>query len=239
MKSENENTLILHLETLRKTLLKCLFLTALIFPVCYFLTPALIDWLVEWCFPFRITLHFFMPIEVFLIQLKLGIIISLMIAYPWNIYQIWSFLMPGLYANEQKMLGKWIICSSVLFFSGIVFCVWKIIPLLMNFSLSFTTEYLQPTIGLATFLQMTGWLSLAFGIMFQSPILVILTVNMGLITVDNLKQKRPYVIVGILILSAVLTPPDVISQIMLALPTWILFEIGLYLSSRLKKENDD
>ena len=230
---ENE-TLISHLEALRKCLLRIIAAVAVLFPVCFYLSPYVIEQLVRWCCPPEIgPLHYFTPMEVFFVQLKLALILALSAAYPWNVLQIWNFLLPALYRKERKALGWWIFASSVLFFGGIVFCVGLILPMIMRFSASFASPGLQPILGLAGFLGLAGWLMLAFGIMFQSPVAVLILVRLGLISVDSLRKKRPYVMVVILVAAAVLTPPDIVSQVLLAVPTWLLFELGLYAAGKM------
>lgn len=233
-----DSTLVEHLEALRKALLRCFFATLIAFPIAYFLTPYIIEFLVKHTLPPALSnLHYFTPMEVFWTELKLAFIFSLVIAYPWNAWQIWRFLLPGLYPNEQKILGFSIILASLLFFAGVLFCVWFILPLMMAFSGSFGNMQIQPTIGLANFLNLAGWLSLAFGAMFQTPIIVLIAVKVGLISTETLKKKRPYVLIAILVLAALLTPPDITSQIALAVPTYALFEIGLFLAARIEKKN--
>ncbi len=235
--SATEDTLISHLEALRRMLLRCIVVTALLYPVGYFVSPGVITALVRWCFTESAgRLHYFAPMEVFLVQLKLALVIALVLAYPWNISQIWHFMLPALYAGERKTLGWWIILSSLLFFGGVAFCIGVILPMLMGFSGGFATPELQPIIGLANFLNLSGWMMLAFGLMFQAPLAVLLAVRFGVISTESLARKRPYIMTIILIAAAILTPPDIVSQIMLAVPTWLLFELGLFFSRRMEKK---
>ncbi len=237
---DGENTLIAHLEALRRTLLRIFAASALLYPAAFFLSPRVIRFLVHWCFPpDQGQLHYFAPLEVFWVQLKLSLVLALAMAYPWNIFQIWHFLLPALYRKERKVLGWWIVFSSALFFAGIAFCIGLILPMLMRFSGGFATPELRPMLGLANFLHLAGWLMLAFGLMFQSPVLVLLSVRFGIISAESLKRKRPYVLTGILIAAAILTPPDVVSQLMLALPTWLLFECGLLFAQKMERKSDE
>ena len=239
MDNGKENTLIEHIEALRRMLWWMIAATTVLYPLAYFLVPYAIRLLVQWCFPPEMgKLHYFSPMEVFWVQLKLAFVLSLVLAYPWNIWQLWRFLLPALYKNERFALGWGILFSTTLFFAGVGFCVWLILPLLMRFATGFASTELQPIIGLASFLNLAGWLMLAFGLMFQTPILVLLLVRFGVVKASSLAAKRPYVIVGILVLSAILTPPDVVSQVMLGLPTWLLFELGLLLARFVEKTND-
>jgi len=233
------NNLADHLTALRKTVLLILLGTAVLCPFGYWASSYVIRFLVWWSFPENApALHYFSPMEVFLVQLKLALVLALVAGYPWNIVQIWRFLKPALYPNERSAFRLWIAGISVLFFAGVVFCIGLILPLLMNFSASFANAQVRPVIGLAAFLDLAGWLMLAFGIMFQAPVIVLVAVRFGLISVESLRSKRPYVVVGILILSALLTPPDVVSQLMLAVPTWLLFEFGLLLAGRVGAKSD-
>ena len=237
--SDDGNTLVSHLEALRRALLRIVIVTGLLYPAAYWASPYAIDWLTRWCFPGEAALHYFAPMEVFWVQLKLALVLALAAAYPWNILQVWKFVLPALYPAERRALGWWVLFSSLLFFAGGAFCVAGILPLLMNFSASFATKALTPLIGLESFLDLAGWLTLAFALMFQTPIVVYLAVRMGLVSAAALAQKRPLVVTVILILAALLTPPDVVSQLLLALPTWLLFETGLVLARRAEKRRAD
>lgn len=229
------NTLLAHLAALRQALLRIVVMTLLLLPVSYWLAPFLTEWLTKWCFDGGGELYYFTPMEAFWVQLKLALVFSLALAYPWNALQLWKFVLPGLYPKERRALGGWILLSSLLFFGGAAFCIGAILPIMMRFSQSFAGPSLKPLFGLEGFLDLAGWLTLAFALMFQTPIAVYMAVRMGFVTPAALAAKRPYVVVVILILAALLTPPDVVSQILLALPTWLLFEMGLLLARRAEK----
>lgn len=233
--SSGGNTLIAHLEALRQALLRILVMTLILLPATYWLSPFAVEWLTKWCFPDGGKLYYFSPMEAFWVQIKLALVLALVIAYPWNALQLWKFVLPALYPKERRALSGWILLSTLLFFGGATFCVGAILPLLMRFSESFVAPSLEPLIGLAGFLELAGWLTLAFALMFQTPIAVYLAVRLGFVSSAVLAGKRPYVVVAILIAAALLTPPDVVSQILLALPTWLLFEMGLLLARRAEK----
>ena len=233
---DSESSLISHLEALRSMLLRMLVATVILYPVGYVICPHVIGALVHWCCPPSVgALHYFAPMEVFFVKLKLALVLALVLAYPWNIYQLWQFLLPALYEGERRALKYWLLSSSLLFALGVAFCIAFILPLLMKFSAGFATVEVQPILGLSGFISLSGWLMLAFGLMFQVPILVLVAVRFGLVSYESLRNKRPYVIVLILVLAAILTPPDVVSQLMLAIPTWLLFEIGLLVSKRVER----
>ena len=237
---DDEESLVSHLEALRWTILRIIVATAIVYPLGYIVSPRVISFLIKWCCPPEIgVLHYFAPMEVLFVRLKLALVLALVVAYPWNIFQVWRFLLPALYKDERRALGRWLFFSSLLFAFGVAFCLFFILPLLMGFSGGFASVELKPVIGLAGFLSLSGWLMLDFGLMFQVPVLVMLAVRFGVISYESLRSKRPYVIVMILIASAILTPPDVVSQVMLAVPTWLLFEIGLFISKRMWERHDE
>ena len=235
MPDNGENTIIGHLEDLRNTLLKIIYAVVVLYPAAYYFSSDIINFLINWCFKETdVQLHYFAPMEVFWQQLQLALVVALALAYPWSVKQVWNFLLPALYKEERKVLGSWIFISTFLFFGGMAFSIWLILPLMMKFSIGFSTENVKATIGLANFLNLSGWLTLAFGVMFQAPIAVLLVVRFGLVSAETLAYLRPYVMTAILVLSAILTPPDVVSQVMLAIPTWLLFELGLFAAKRIE-----
>ena len=228
--------LIGHLEALRWTVIRCLVVTAVLYPAGYFAAPYVVEWLVRWCMPENYSkMYYFAPMEVFVLHLKLALVLALAAGYPLNVTFLWKFLLPALYQNERKALLGWIIGSALLFFGGVAFCILLILPMVMQFSAGFAGNAVEPLLGLSNFVELSGWMMLAFGVMFQTPVAVLLAVKFGLISTETLAAQRPFVIVGILIVAALLTPPDIVSQLMLGIPTWLLFEAGLLLARRLEK----
>lgn len=235
MAESKSDTFLAHLEDLRRTLLACFASWALALPVGLAIAPSVVSALTRWSCPESIsTLHYFSPLEVFVVHLRMGCVIAAILCYPYAMNRIWKFLLPALYETERRTWRAWLVYSSVLFVAGGAFCVATILPLMMKFSASFATEQITPIIGIAQFMSLAGALMLAFGVMFQMPIGVCAFVKFGVISVEKLKQSRPYALIVILIVAAILTPPDILSQIMLALPTWLLFELGIFLASRTK-----
>ncbi|MDR0675412.1 MAG: twin-arginine translocase subunit TatC [Elusimicrobiota bacterium] len=232
------NSLIDHIADLRKTLIHCIAAVIILYPAGFLFVPHCINLLVAWSFPVGMKLNYFSPMEVFILQLKLGGIISFIITFPYIIWHISNFLLPALYENERKVLKYVVFSSTFLFILGTAFCIGVMLPLIMRFSASFASSQLQPMLGLSNFINFCSLLILAFGLMFQFPLLVIVAVKFDIITPEALKNKRPYVIVLILILAAIFTPPDIISQLLLFMPTWILFEIGLLFASRIKNDKN-
>ncbi len=228
--AENEQEkLTYHLSELRKTILSIVVCLLVLFPAGYFLSPYCIDWLVKWSFPEgNSQLNFFAPMEVFILSLKTGFVIALILGFPYIIYKIWQFLLPALYDKEKKFIKTAVFSSTFLFVLGAAICIGFVLPLIIRFSMSFATEQIRPILGISNFVVLSGWLMLAFGLMFQFPIAIYFLARFDIISLESLKDKRPYVVVILLFLAAILTPPDVVSQILLFVPTYLLFELGLF-----------
>jgi len=162
--------------------------------------------------------------------LKLALISSLFFCMPYFLYQLWKFIAPGLYKNEKRLAFSLFFMSIILFYSGALFAYCLALPMIFKFLVAFVPEHVQFMPDISNYLTFSLRLLLAFGIAFQVPILVLLLIKSGITTAKQLSHYRPYVIVLAFILGMLLTPPDVISQIMLAFPMWLLFELGLVVS---------
>lgn len=174
------------------------------------------------------------PIAPFLVPMKLTLLVAFLIALPYLLYQLWSFVAPGLYKHEKRLVYPLLASSVFLFYLGIAFVYFILLPMMFTILPSFAPEgtVVQPDIGY--YLDFVIMMSLAFGFGFEMPIATILLISTGITTAEKLKSKRPYVIVGAFVVGMLLTPPDVVSQVMLAIPMWILFEVGLYFSKFFK-----
>jgi sec-independent protein translocase protein TatC len=157
------------------------------------------------------------------------------------LYHIWSFLAPGLYENEKSLIAPLIGSSVLLFYAGITFAYFIVFPLVFGFFTSVAPEGVTIMTDIASYLDFVIKLFLAFGIVFEIPVAIILLIRTGAVTPESLAAKRAYVVVGCFILGMLLTPPDVISQVLLALPMWILYELGIIIGRRItpKKKKDD
>lgn len=175
---------------------------------------------------------------------KLTLVISFFIAIPYVLYQIWAFVAPGLYKNEKKLIAPLMFSSSFLFYAGIAFAYFVIFPLAFPFFIGVAPEGVVINTDISSYLNFVLKLFFAFGVSFQIPIAIVLLCWTGFTTAEDLKAKRPYVIVGVFVVGMLMTPPDPISQTLLALPMWLLFELGvviggLYASSDNEEENKD
>jgi len=178
-------------------------------------------------------------ISPFLTPLKLAFIMSIFASFPYLIYQAWAFIAPGLYKHEKKLAIPLIVSSALLFYVGILFAYFIVLPNVFTFMMSMAIDGVTHSPDITYYLDFTLKMFFAFGIAFEVPIATILLVLGGVTTPQSLSEKRPYIIVAAFIFGMLLTPPDPASQIMLAVPMWLLFELGLLLSRFLKKNPQD
>lgn len=164
----------------------------------------------------------------FFVPMKVAMMAAFVIALPHTLYQLWMFVAPGLYAHEKKMMLPAIVVASLLFLSGMAFAYFLVFPVVFSFILATTPEGVAVMTDIAEYLDFVMTLFLAFGFAFEVPIAVVLAARFGWVTVSQLKEARSYVIVGAFIIAAILTPPDIISQFMLAIPLWMLYEAGIF-----------
>lgn len=174
-------------------------------------------------------------IDPFLIPFKLVLMVSFLIALPMVLYHAWAFIAPGLYKHEKKLILPLVVSSVLLFFAGMAFAYFVVFELVFSFLTAMAPEGVSVTPGIGHYLDFVLVMFLAFGIAFETPIATILLVASGVVSADQLAEKRPYVIVVAFIVGMFLTPPDVISQVLLALPMWLLFEVGIVFSRLLPK----
>jgi len=166
----------------------------------------------------------------FLVPFKLVLLLSVLLTIPYILHQIWSFIAPGLYSHEKTMAAPLLISSVILFYCGIAFAYFIIFPILFGFFIGIAPEGVAVMTDIGQYLDFIIAIFLAFGIAFEVPVATFLLVAAGLTTPDKLASKRPYIIIGAFVIGMLLTPPDVISQSLLAVPIWLLFELGLMMS---------
>jgi len=174
----------------------------------------------------------------FLTPFKLVLMLAVFLAMPVILYQCWSFVAPGLYANEKRIAGPLLVSSILLFYGGVAFAYYVVFPLVFGFFTSVGPEIVNISTDIGRYLDFVLALFFGFGLAFEVPIATIILVAIGLTTPQKLGEKRPFVIVGAFILGMLLTPPDIISQVLLALPIWVLFEAGLIASRIIFKDRE-
>lgn len=170
---------------------------------------------------------------------KLVIVLSVFIAMPYILFQIWSFVAPGLYRNEKRLIAPLMLGSTLLFYSGIAFAYFVVFPVIFAFFSSVAPEGVTIATDISSYLDFVLKLFFAFGVAFEIPIAIILMCWTNFTSPDSLRAKRPYIVVGSFIVGMLLTPPDIISQTMLAVPMLILFELGVIIASFYYQENKD
>ena len=169
-------------------------------------------------------------VGAFMVPLKFTLVLSLFAAVPFVLYQVWGFVAPGLYKSERRLIFPLLVSSTLLFYAGMAFAYFVVMPMVFTFMVGTTPEGVTMMTDIGSYLSFILLLFFAFGLAFEVPVATILLVWAGLVTPEGLKAKRSYIIVGCFIVAAVITPPDALSQIMLAMPMWLLFEVGLLLS---------
>lgn len=174
-------------------------------------------------------------VGVFLVPMKVALMVAFLVALPYVLYQVWAFVAPGLYAHEKKLAMPLVAASVVLFFIGMAFAYFAFFPMVFGFMAKFAPDGVAWMTDIEKYLSFVMTMFLAFGVTFEVPIIVIVLTKMGIVSVAKLREWRSYVIVGAFVIAAVFTPPDVISQFMMAIPLWLLYELGIVLADWLVK----
>jgi sec-independent protein translocase protein TatC len=171
----------------------------------------------------------------FFVPMKVAMMAAFLITLPYTLYQIWAFVAPGLYSNERRLVFPLVFVSSILFFCGMAFSFFGALPLVFEFITHFAPQGVAVMTDIGKYLDFVLTMFIAFGISFEAPVFVVVLVKTGVVSVEKLKKIRSYVLVGAFIISAVITPPDVVSQFMLAIPLYLLFELGILAAGFLSK----
>lgn len=178
-------------------------------------------------------------ITPFMVPVKVTMMAAFVISLPIVLYQAWAFVAPGLYKHEQRLALPLIVSSSLLFMAGMAFCYFVVFKSVFSFIASFAPQSITPAPDIEAYLSFVMTMFLAFGVTFEVPVAVVLLVRMGIVTVQKLKDIRGYVVVGAFVIAAVVTPPDVVSQFMLAVPLCILYEVGILVARGIKPRKPD
>jgi sec-independent protein translocase protein TatC len=244
--SEKTNTqeqpLVSHLLELRNRLLRSALVILVVFAGLYYFSNDLYLLLskpLQGFLPENSSMVAIGIASPFLVPFKLTLFAAVFAAIPFILHQAWSFIAPGLYKHEKRYAIPLLISSTLLFYAGIAFAYFVVLPLVFGFftSVGPSDVVLMPDIN--NILDFILKIFMAFGIAFEIPIATFLLVATGMTTVDSLASKRPYVFVGCFVIGMLITPPDVISQTVLAVPMWLLFEVGIMFSRLLKKDSTD
>jgi sec-independent protein translocase protein TatC len=231
------NSTVEQLLELRQVLLRCFVSVALIFAVLLFYAKQLYTTLAQPLLKFLPENSQMIAIDVatpFLVPMKLALTLAIFIAIPFVLYQLWKFIAPGLYQHEKKFFMPLFFGSLSLFYGGILFAYFVVLPLTFSFFIYSAPEGVLVMTDIASYLNFVLKMFFAFGLAFQIPVLILVLTKLNIITPEKLSAQRPYVIIGAFIIGMLLTPPDVISQTLLAVPLCLLFELGLFLARKNK-----
>jgi sec-independent protein translocase protein TatC len=228
-----EQPFVAHLVELRDRLIRALIAVGIAFGVlCLWPGPAgMYDWLAAPLvahLPKGATLIATNVISPFIVPLKITMMAALLLALPVVLYQVWAFVAPGLYSHEKKLVLPLVISSTVLFIAGVAFCYFFVFGKVFTFIQSFAPKSITAAPDIEAYLSFVLTMFVAFGAAFEVPIVVVVLARIGLVTIDQLRSFRSYFIVLAFIIAAVLTPPDIVSQLALAIPMVLLYEVGIW-----------
>jgi sec-independent protein translocase protein TatC len=235
-----QETFISHLVELRDRLLRSIYAVLGVFTLLWF-WPGLAEIYDLLALPMMRTLpegtHMIATgvITPFLVPLKVGLMAAFLLALPFVLYQVWGFIAPGLYAHEKRFALPLVFGSTLLFLGGVAYCYFVVFNLVFRFIIQFAPKSITPAPDIEAYLSFVLTMFTAFGITFEIPLIQVVLVRSGVLTVAKLKDLRPYVIVGAFVIAAVVTPPDVISQLLLAIPMCLLYECGILLAQLLER----
>ncbi len=232
-----------HLEELRKRLIYSFLSIGVAFGISYAYIKEIVEILMRplvRVLPAGSSLVFTAVPEAFFTYLKAALLAGVFFSSPFILYQIWAFVSPGLYEREKKYIYPYLFVSTIFFVAGALFCYLIVFPVVFRFFLSFATKDIRPLPAIKEYLTFTIKLLLAFGLLFQWPALILFLSRMGVVSSKTLAKNRKYAILGIFVAAAVLTPPDLVSQLLLAGPLLVMYEGSIWMAKFLgKKEEED
>jgi sec-independent protein translocase protein TatC len=234
-----EGTLISHLVELRQRLLKAVIAVAICFAPCAWFANDLFTLIATPLIqkmPVGSSMIATSLISPFMAPLKLSLFVALFIAMPYVLYQVWAFVAPGLYKREKRFAIPLMISSIFLFYAGVAFAYFVVFPLMFAFLTTTAPSGVQVMTDITNYLDFVLLLFFAFGIAFEMPVATVLLAATGLVRIETMTKNRGYVILGIFVIAAFLTPPDALSQTAMAVPMWLLYEVGIILSRILLRE---
>ena len=240
--SDVQQTFISHLIELRNRLLIAI---AVLFVLFLFLMPFAND-LYEFfaaplmqALPADSSMISTEPHGSFFVPLKLAFFVAVMLAIPFLLYQVWAFIAPGLYRHEKRLVTPLVISSTLLFYFGVLFAYYVVFPIIFKFFTATAPEGVAVMTEISAYMSFAMKLFFAFGVAFEVPIATILLAKMGVVSPASMAEKRPWVIVGAFVVGMLMTPPDIFSQTLLAIPVWLLFEVGLFFAKRMTPTTDE
>ncbi len=241
-KDAKELPLVSHLVELRDRLIRCVLCVGLVFLAIFYFQNDIFTFVSE---PLSKAMGpgqqmiATKPLDGFLIPLTLTMMVAFFISIPYVMHQIWAFIAPGLYRNEIRVTLPILVSSVILFYLGVVFCYFAVLPMIFKFSTSTAPEHVAVMTDISPLYDLEMRMFMVFGIVFEVPVATVLLILAGAITPEKLVENRGYVIIGCFTIGMFLSPPDVFSQSLIAIPMWILFESGVLAGRILKRKGDD
>ena len=233
MNNPNEMSYIEHLKELRSRLLRVFVVAGIFLIFClpfaneiYFLISSPLTAIL----PENSTMIATEVTSPFIAPLRLAIYSALILSMPYSLFELWGFIAPGLYKSEKTFVLPLLISSGVLFYAGVAFAFFVVSPIILNFFIAAAPDSIQVMTDINKYLDFVLKLFFAFGLAFEIPVATFLIISTGITNKKTIKKIRPYLIIGFFVLAMLLTPPDIFSQLFLAIPMWLLFEIGLLIS---------
>jgi len=241
MTSGGEESFVSHLIELRDRLLRIIIAVLLLFLVLFYWASDIYTLLAKpllAALPSGGKMIATDVVGVFMVPVKVTLLVAFLIALPYVLYQVWAFVAPGLYSHEKRLVLPLVVTSSILFFCGMAFAYFVVFPSVFRFMAAIAPEGVAWMTDIEKYFSFVLTMFIAFGVTFETPVAVVVLVRLGVVTVEQLRQARPYVIVGAFVVGAVFTPPDVVSQLLLAIPVCLLYEGGILVSRLLAPKAD-
>lgn len=241
MTDSAQETFLSHLFELRDRLVRSLVALGIVFIPTFFFASELYDLL---AMPMMRTLPEGSKmiatgvITPFFIPMKIALMVAFLVALPYILYQAWAFVAPGLYAHEKRLALPLVVSSTLLFFAGMAFCYFIVFQTVFSFIAQFAPKSISVAPDIEAYFNFVLGMFLAFGLAFETPVVVVVLVMTGMISVEKLREIRSFVIVGAFVVAAVVTPPDVVSQLMLAIPLCLLYEVGIFFARFVAKPRE-
>jgi sec-independent protein translocase protein TatC len=242
MDEEEKQPFMSHLEELRKRLVAISIAVGVAFVICYIFSERLFQYLIlplKAALPKGDSLIYTNLPEMFITYLKVALVAGILLSAPFIFYQLWLFIAPGLYQREKKYVIPFVLFSTILFVGGSLFGYFVVFPFGFKFFLGFSNQYIKALPSVKQYFSFSIKLLLAFGVVFELPVVVFFLSKMGIITPELLKKKRKYAILLIFVVGAILTPPDAATQCMMAVPLIVLYEISILVSKMARKKKKE
>jgi sec-independent protein translocase protein TatC len=230
---EEKQPFLSHLKELRDRILVCIIALGIAFIFTYYFKEKIFAFLMQpfiRVMPEKSSFIFTGVTEAFITYFKISIVAALFVCFPVMLYEFWMFVSPGLYAKEKRYVYPFIFLGSLCFICGALFCYFIVMPSVYKFFVSYAAEYIIPMPDLKSYMSLTLKMLIIFGLIFELPLVAFYLSKAGIINFRMLSTKRRYAILGIVILSAIITPPDMASQLLMAIPLWGLYEISILIT---------